>query len=83
MPRVNDVQFYWTLISQDIEKEDHAIELLLDIADMWVKIRGFSLASSWLEEYKKKLELQRVEHFEKIYTAKLIPHPNRCYKQER
>ena len=50
----DDVQFYWTLISQDIEKEDHAIELLLDIADMWVKIRGFSLASSWLEEYKEK-----------------------------
>lgn len=48
-----DVQFYWTLISQDIDEEEHAIELLLDIADLWVTIRGFSLASTWLEEYKK------------------------------
>ena len=38
----SDVQFYWTLISQDIDEED-AIELLLDIADMWVTIRGFLL----------------------------------------
>ena len=48
-----DVQFYWTLISQDIDEECDAIELLLDIADMWITIRGFSLASSWPEAYKK------------------------------
>lgn len=39
----SDVQFYWTLISQDIDEEEDAIELLLDIADMWVTIRGFLL----------------------------------------
>ena len=56
-----DVQFYWTLISQDIDEED-AIELLTEICDMWVTIRGFSMASTWLEEYKRrKLELQRKE----------------------
>ena len=46
-----DVQFYWTLISQDIDEEGDAIELLLDIADMWITICGFSLASSCLEAY--------------------------------
>jgi hypothetical protein len=45
-----DVQFYWTLISQDIDDEEDAIELLTDICDT---IRGFSMASAWMEEYKK------------------------------
>ena len=48
-----DVQFHWTLISQDIDEEEDAIELLTEISDMWVAIRGFSMASAWLEEYKK------------------------------
>ena len=48
-----DVQFHWTLISQDIDEEDDAIELLTEISDMWVTIRGFAMASAWLEEYKK------------------------------
>lgn len=48
-----DVQFYWTLLSQDIEEEKDAIELLLIIAEKWITIRGFALASTWLEEYKK------------------------------
>ena len=54
-----DVQFYWTLISQDIEEED-AIELLLDIADMWVTIRGFSLAWRNTRNWRK-LKFQREE----------------------
>lgn len=48
-----DVLFHWTLISQDIDEEEDAIELLTEISDMWVTIRGFSMASAWLEEYKK------------------------------
>ena len=48
-----DVQFFWTLISQEIDGEEDAIKLLEDIATMWVTIRGFSLASAWLEEYKR------------------------------
>ena len=46
------MQFFWTLISQEIDGED-AIKLLEDIATMWVTIHGFSLASAWLEEYKR------------------------------
>ena len=61
----DDVKFYWTLISQDIEKADHAVELLADIAHMWVTIRGFSLASSWLEEYKKKAKVSKSRALQK------------------
>ncbi len=49
----SDVQFFWTLISQDIDDEDTAIDLLDCIASMWITVRGFSLASTWLEKYKK------------------------------
>ena len=48
-----DIQFYWALISQDISEEQDSLELLKDISDMWVTVRGFSMASTWLEEYKK------------------------------
>ena len=46
-----DVQFYWTLISQDIDEEEDAVRLLKEIVTLWITIRGFSQASTWLEEY--------------------------------
>ena len=48
-----DVQFFGALISQDICEEQDSFELLTEISDMWVTVRGFSMASTWLEEYKK------------------------------
>ena len=42
-----DVQFFWTLISHE---EDTAIDLLDYIASMWITVRGFALASTWLEK---------------------------------
>ena len=48
-----DVQFHWALISQDIDKPEDAEALLVEIVKLWVTIRGFSLAASWMEEYKK------------------------------
>ena len=48
-----DVQFLGALISQDICEEQDSFELLTEISDMWVTVRGFSIASTWLEEYKK------------------------------
>ena len=47
-----DVQFHWTLISQDIDEED-AIELLTELYDMWVTICGSSMASTWLDPGEK------------------------------
>jgi hypothetical protein len=48
-----DVQFHWALINQDIDKPEDAEALLVEIVKLWVTIRGFSLAASWMEEYKK------------------------------
>lgn len=49
-----DIQWYWTLLSQDIDSEDDAIELLTDIVQLWVTVRGFSLVNTWMETYKIK-----------------------------
>ena len=51
--RNKNIQFYWTLLSQDIDKPENSELLLTEIVNLWVTIRGFSMAASWLEEYKK------------------------------
>ena len=48
-----DVQFYWFLLSSDIDQEKANKELLLMIVDLWITIRGFSFAKSVLEQYKQ------------------------------
>ena len=48
-----DVQWYWTLLSQNIDSEDAAIELLKEIVQLWVTVRGFSLVNTWMETYKR------------------------------
>ena len=50
----DDVQFLWLLLSCDITDEDDAICLLKEIIGLWLTIRGFSIATSWMEEYKMK-----------------------------
>ena len=45
-----DVQFHWALVSADIHLEDHSQQLLSEVISLWVTIRGFSLAASWMEE---------------------------------
>ncbi len=51
----------WTILSIDIPVEEHAIQLLEEIAGLWVSIRGFSIAGGWLEQHKQ---------ISKINTAK-------------
>ena len=46
-----DVLFHWTLISATWDDE-LAAKLMNMIVDLWITIRGFSLASAWIEEYK-------------------------------
>ena len=48
-----DVQFNWTLISQDLDSYEEAQELLYEVVRLWVTIRGFSIASMWMETYKQ------------------------------
>ena len=48
----NDVAFYWSMLctgAGDKEKD----ELLSRIVDLWVTIRGFSFACSWMEMFKQ------------------------------
>ena len=48
-----DVQFYQLLLSTDLETSDLTEELLRDIIELWLNIRGFSIARQWMEVYKQ------------------------------
>ena len=48
-----DVLFLWDMLAVDIRDQDHSSELLELLIELWITTRGFSLASSWLEEYKQ------------------------------
>ena len=50
--REKNIQFYWSMLSEEIEEEKHSEALLEEIISLWVTIRGFSLTASWMEEYK-------------------------------
>ncbi len=47
-----NVQLYWSLLALDLPSEDE-YELLRCMVELWITIRGFSIASSWLESYKE------------------------------
>lgn len=48
----DDVAFYWCMLCTDGGDEEKD-ELLLRIVNLWVTIRGFSFARSWMEMYKQ------------------------------
>ena len=48
----DEVQFHWTLLSQDIVSPEDAETLLQEIISLWVTVWGYSLAASWMEVYK-------------------------------
>ena len=48
-----DVQFMWAFLSQDKDSEEDSVELLKDIVKLWTTIRGFSIASTWIETAKQ------------------------------
>ena len=47
------VQFYWTLLSVDIESEEEAVKLLKEVIGLWLTIRGFSIAATLMEQYRE------------------------------
>ena len=55
-----DVLFYWSMLSADADEED-AQTLLKMMIELWVTIRGFAFASSWIELHKQasKKTIQR------------------------
>ena len=54
-----DVQFYWTLLSQDIDDPDDSLHLLTEIVKLM--IRGYSMVATWMEVYKgtEKVNIQK------------------------
>ena len=52
----DDVLFYWLIVAADFEIDDDEIHkvLLHKIAELYITVRGFSLASGWLEKYKQR-----------------------------
>ena len=53
---------YWSMNSIDIAEEIHSTELLSNIISLWVTIRGFSIASTWMEEYKRARSTTKPKH---------------------
>ncbi len=49
----DNVQFYWSTVSIDIDDQVVSRDLLLEIIDRWLTIRGFSVAREWMEMYKR------------------------------
>ena len=45
------IQFFWTIVSIDIEGETQASTILKLMIGLWLNIRGFSLAGTWQDNY--------------------------------
>ena len=50
----DNVQFYWSMLSIDIQDERTGQDLLREIVELWLTIRGYSIAHEWMELYKKR-----------------------------
>ena len=48
----DEVQWRWNLLSQCIDCDEESKELLTEIVQLWVTVRGFSMTAGWLENYK-------------------------------
>ena len=46
------VQLKWKSVGADIVDDEDANDLLHQIVDMWITMRGFSITSKWMEDYK-------------------------------
>ena len=56
------VEWNWTLLSQCIDAESDAIELLEAIVTLWVTVRGFSITATWMEVYKSTTKKTNVKN---------------------
>lgn len=48
----DSIQFLWSLVAIDISDAAEDAELLKELVQTWVTIRGFSMTSTWVEQYK-------------------------------
>ena len=51
-----DVLFAWSMVTLDLS-EDESCLLLTDVIELWITIRGHSIASRLIEDYKEALRL--------------------------
>ena len=51
-----DVLFAWSMVTLDLSNEDSCL-LLASVVELWVTIRGLSMASRLVEEYKEALQM--------------------------
>ena len=70
----DDVQFYWSMVSSNWVEEVASV-LLEMMIDKYVKIRGHSTASAWLEQYKResKKSVQKSKGVRKQLLSKNTP----------
>ena len=47
----DDVSFFWAIVGGDWEMEESK-QLLKLVADLYIRIRGFSCANAWMEKFK-------------------------------
>ena len=54
----DDVQFIWLMATAEFDIEDRDIHeaLLQKIVELFVTVRGFSVASAWLEKFKQQIK---------------------------
>ena len=48
-----NVQWYWNVLSNDQESDEEEKWLLSQIIELWLTIRGHSIAGAWLEYHKQ------------------------------
>lgn len=62
-----EVQFWWAIVAIDVGDETEDADLLHEIVNSWVTIRGFSMTSNWLEQYKlaKKKSVKKTKSLRK------------------
>ena len=56
-----DVHFSWLLPCLDLDNDELSKELLGLMIKMWITISGFSVASAWIEHFKKSKETYKEE----------------------
>lgn len=49
----DDIQFFWSMISVDIDQHVGEQFLTAQIVQLWVTLRGFLTASAFVEQYKQ------------------------------
>ena len=79
----DDVQFFWSQLSQEWEEESGDV-LLEMVVRQYVTVRGFAVASRWMEKYKQviKKSTQKTKGKRKELLPKEGSHNNEAVAKE-